>query len=150
MVRINPQARGEGFKEIFFPYLVSVLPFGLLLFPLQGKIVNSPFLVLRLEALMGLGAFITALGIATLGKSYGISAAFRKPVTSGIYRFLRHPIYLGEFIAYLGVTIFRFQWLSLAVYLLFVALQITRAKIEEAKLAKNSPEYREYLKKTPF
>jgi len=99
---------------------------------------------------MAVGAFLSAVGIATLGKSFGISAAARKPVFHGIYKYLRHPVYLGELISYLGVMIFRFSWGALGVYLVFLVLQILRARIEEEKLEKIFPEYGDYRERTSF
>jgi protein-S-isoprenylcysteine O-methyltransferase Ste14 len=57
---------------------------------------------------------------------------------------VRHPIYLGEMLAAAGVLIWRFSLPNLAILIIFVQVQILRARWEESKLMKIFPEYKDY------
>jgi protein-S-isoprenylcysteine O-methyltransferase Ste14 len=64
-------------------------------------------------------------------------------VQSGIYRYIRHPIYGGDILLVLGLELALNSWLFLVVIPL--ALVVCRqAKAEESLLAKKMPEYRAY------
>ncbi|MGB9153552.1 MAG: isoprenylcysteine carboxylmethyltransferase family protein [Alphaproteobacteria bacterium] len=61
---------------------------------------------------------------------------------------VRHPLYLAEAIAALGVVInFLSPW-ALILVAVQLALQIVRIHYEEKVLKENFPEYEEYAKKT--
>ena len=83
----------------------------------------------------------------TLRKSFSITVEVRELVTNGPYRWIRHPVYLGEVLAAAAVTVWRFSFLNLAVLSFFVVLQLLRARLEEEKLARNIPAYKEYARK---
>jgi protein-S-isoprenylcysteine O-methyltransferase Ste14 len=66
-------------------------------------------LVLRIHHETGLGQLITCSGlllvlwaIVSLGRSFSIAPADRGIVQNGPYRFIRHPMYLGELISLYG------------------------------------------------
>src|SRR5512141_432349 len=46
-------------------------------------------------AISAVGLAIVIAGKLTLGRSFGLMPANRGVVSSGVYRFVRHPIYLG-------------------------------------------------------
>lgn len=68
-------------------------------------------------------------------------------VTGGIYRFLRHPIYVGDVLLLIGLELALNSWLvvGVAIPLLFVARQ---AGAEERRLAETVPEYAAYRART--
>ncbi|MFW5954174.1 MAG: methyltransferase family protein [Guyparkeria sp.] len=71
-------------------------------------------------------------------------------VTSGIFRFSRNPIYLGDSVILLGMVFWFGNWLGIAVVALFV-LFIDRFQVraEERALTRLFGEgYREYLSRT--
>ena len=60
-------------------------------------------------------------------------------MTSGLYRFVRHPLYLGEMVAVWGyVVAWPAPW-AIAAALLFTALQSWRARVEEGRLLAHHP-----------
>ncbi|SCV00683.1 conserved membrane hypothetical protein [Cupriavidus necator] len=81
--------------------------------------------------------------------SFGILPANRGIVSSGAYRFVRHPIYLGYFIADVGFLLTNFGVQNLLVYTGLYALQAVRINREE-KLLSDDPEYRRYREKVRF
>src|SRR5262249_51231106 len=52
------------------------------------------------EALMTVGLIIMVIGLASLGRSFGIMPRARGLITTGLYRWVRHPIYLGAFLSF--------------------------------------------------
>jgi protein-S-isoprenylcysteine O-methyltransferase Ste14/uncharacterized membrane protein (UPF0127 family) len=52
-----------------------------------------------------LGLLLTIAGLASLGRSFGLVAADRGIQTGGLYRFVRHPLYAGYLVGYVGYTI---------------------------------------------
>jgi protein-S-isoprenylcysteine O-methyltransferase Ste14 len=71
-------------------------------------------------------------------------------VTSGPYRYVRHPLYLGEAMMMLGLCLMIGTSLALLFWAFLNALQVIRARIEERKLASQFEEYRRYQQRTRF
>ncbi|WP_442808041.1 methyltransferase family protein [Trinickia soli] len=87
------------------------------------------------------GAMLQVGGIAwqlfakiSLKRSFGILPANRGVVSRGAYRFIRHPMYLGYFVADLGFLLTNFSLFNLAVHLGQLACQIGRILQEEKML----------------
>ena len=93
---------------------------------------------------MTLATALTVWGLWHLKGSFSITVEARRLVTSGPYRYVRHPVYLGEILAALAVTVWRLSLLNFLVFGLFVAIQLFRARMEEEKLGRNFSEYADY------
>ncbi|MBN2396465.1 MAG: isoprenylcysteine carboxylmethyltransferase family protein [Candidatus Atribacteria bacterium] len=73
-----------------------------------------------------------------------------RPVTGGVYRITRHPIYLGGFLMYLGTGIACASWVVLLCALLWITFFIVVVPTEEHFLIDQYGDvYREYMKRTP-
>jgi protein-S-isoprenylcysteine O-methyltransferase Ste14 len=71
-------------------------------------------------------------------------AETRQLVTSGPYRFVRHPLYLAEEIAMVGVFLqFASVWTALLL-LVQIAFQLRRMHNEETVLIAKFPQYTAY------
>jgi protein-S-isoprenylcysteine O-methyltransferase Ste14 len=77
-------------------------------------------------------------------------AEARSPVTSGPYHYIRHPLYLGESLTMLGLCVAIGTVPSMLFWVIWTGMQLTRARIEEAKLTNQFDDYRAYLKRTCF
>jgi protein-S-isoprenylcysteine O-methyltransferase Ste14 len=112
------------------------------------RTVDSLWLMATAEALMTVGLVVMVLGLASLGRSFGIMPRARGLITSGLYRWVRHPIYLGEFLVFAGMLLLTISPWTLTVYAAFVALQVYRLVMEERTLKAAYPEYAAYSTRT--
>jgi protein-S-isoprenylcysteine O-methyltransferase Ste14 len=75
-----------------------------------------------------------------------------EPVTRGIYRYSRHPMYVTGVFIFLGVSIISASWAFLLLTIIF-GVGVTRpyfVKVEEAQcLGHYGATYREYMNRTP-
>ncbi len=95
--------------------------------------------------LISVGLIIRIVSIVTLGEMW--SLCIKKPsgyVETGIYKYIRHPSYVGSFFVFLGLAIIS---LSLCVMYLTFVFFLSRA-VEEESLMDNIPGYSEYKKRT--
>jgi protein-S-isoprenylcysteine O-methyltransferase Ste14 len=96
-----------------------------------------------------IGMIVVVCGKASLGRSFGLVPANRGVVSTGMYRFVRHPIYLGYLITHAGFVIANpLNWNWAVLIAADVAL-MSRAVLEEKTLAKDDA-YREYMRRTPW
>jgi protein-S-isoprenylcysteine O-methyltransferase Ste14 len=119
----------------------SFLITGLVLFPRRElsptESVISTLLILA-------GNSLGALVLLYFRRSFSIMAEARRLVTSGPYRFIRHPLYLGEELAALGVLIqFLSSW-TMGLLAVHLAFQLRRMRNEEIVLTDFFPEYSKY------
>jgi protein-S-isoprenylcysteine O-methyltransferase Ste14 len=97
-----------------------------------------------------LGTLFTIWSLATLGRAFGLFPEVRGLVVRGPYRLVRHPVYLGEMTAALGLLIARPHPLTVAVFAVFVVLQYWRTIFEERALSAAYPdEYGAYRRQVP-
>ena len=80
----------------------------------------------------------------SLGRNIGLVPAQRDIVSRGAYRFVRHPIYTGLIISYLGFTLRMFLPLNLTMALIVIGMFVVKSFIEEGFL-RVDPEYADYL-----
>ncbi len=75
-----------------------------------------------------------------------------EPITRGIYRYSRHPMYVTMVLLFLGVSVISASWVFL-LFTIITGVGVTRpyfVKIEEAQcLGHYGDAYREYMNRTP-
>lgn len=96
--------------------------------------------ILASSGVIVLGTLFTMWSLATLGRCFGLMPEARGLVTRGPYRWVRHPVYLGELTSALGMLIVKPHPLIVALYLAFVGLQYWRTLLEEEALAEVFPD----------
>ena len=97
--------------------------------------------------IVGLTLLLTAL--LSLRRSFAVVASNRGIRQGGLYRIVRHPLYMAEIIVLLGVLLANPTLANLAVWLCECALQFSRACTEERFLAAD-PVSRAYLSKVRY
>jgi protein-S-isoprenylcysteine O-methyltransferase Ste14 len=144
-VRHVPQRTAPGHYPRFAAVAGTFLGVGILLLPLQEL---SSELYLASLLLIISGTVFAICAALVLGRSISILPEARRLVTWGPYAFVRHPLYLGEIIAVIGVAL---QYLSPWALLLLglqCAFQLQRMKNEERVLFQVFPEYGGYMART--
>lgn len=90
--------------------------------------------------------------LSNLGKNLTDTVVTRQVhtlVTTGPYRYVRHPFYLSVLLAVLANSLMAANWYLMATGALIFALMFVRTPIEEAKLlARFGDSYREYVART--
>ena len=140
LVRTEPRERSRGVKEILLPLATAALPFALLATPPSLAVTAHRPLLLAVFWAMTLSSALTAWGIWTLRRSFSITVEARDLVTEGPYRWVRHPVYLGEVLSAAVVTAWRPSLTNGVLWVLFAGLQVYRSRLEERKLALAFPE----------
>jgi protein-S-isoprenylcysteine O-methyltransferase Ste14 len=101
------------------------------------------------SVMMGVGVVLSVWAKAALWRSFGLVAANRGVKSSGPYRWVRHPMYVGYFITQVGFMLLNPIWTNLALYGAAFCLQVLRLRAEEALLGAD-PAYAAYMKSTPY
>ena len=72
-------------------------------------------------------------------------------IRKGVFRFVRHPIYLSEIILYLGLLLINISLAAVPVWIIaiFFLHYISRHE-EKLLLAKYGNEYKQYMKEVPM
>jgi protein-S-isoprenylcysteine O-methyltransferase Ste14 len=71
------------------------------------------------------------LAAITLGRSFGIAPADRGLRTTGLYAWVRHPLYAMEISFFVGYLVANPSWRNLAILLADTSIQLLRALREE-------------------
>lgn len=97
-------------------------------------------------AVTAIGLMVVVLGKMSLGRSFGLTPANRGIVSTGLYRVVRHPIYLGYLVTHVGFVIANLAFWNLAVLVTADVALMLRARCEERTLA-GDPAYRDYMQR---
>lgn len=145
IARTRPSAKASGIKPRIAALAGTFLTYAIALFPRRELSVSMEMTSTVLILIGTLGAVVA---LAQLGRSFSIMAETRKLVTSGPYRFVRHPLYLTEEIAMLGIFLqFASVWAAL-ILALQIIFQLRRMDNEEAVLTSQFLEYATYSQTT--
>jgi protein-S-isoprenylcysteine O-methyltransferase Ste14 len=109
---------------------------------------DQPALLLGSSVLLLVGLVWAVVSLAYLGRCFGLFPEARGLVERGPYRWIRHPLYLGELVATLGLVLATASPVLFGVFLALVALQYTRARLEERALSEAFPAYADYQQRT--
>jgi len=170
VIRSKPVSRAEGFWERYYPLITVLFPmvgFSLLLIP-NFRLFFPPFQIGRLMMRFDLpllfplivelggllismiGAALSILALWSLKRCFSLMAEVRELITTGMYRRIRHPLYMSEIIHALGTSILAAHPVALTIFLITLVLEIIRAKVEERKFLRVVPAYADFKKRTGF
>lgn len=106
-----------------------------------------PFAYGRALQILGLGVEIVSK--MWIWRSFGLLPAHRELVTSGPYRWVRHPMYLGYFLSNLGFLVCAASLRNVVLYTVLFLLVVYRILKEEEFLLRD-PLYRAYVERVRY
>jgi protein-S-isoprenylcysteine O-methyltransferase Ste14 len=116
-------------------------------------IIYSIFLPLQIGTAWfytGLVIFALALVMSLMATINFAATPVGKPVTKGVYRISRHPVYFSGFLLYIGIGIACASWVLLLCAVLWIVFFHIVVPTEERFLIRQySDAYRKYMKRTP-
>lgn len=146
MRRLKPIGKAAGLAPRLAALLGTVLPMMMVALPpdralsLGGKFAAS--------MLTFAGSLLAVAILMQLGRSFSITPQARRLVTTGAYGMVRHPLYLAEFLASLGVLIRFLSPAAVLVLAVQLSFQLLRMRYEEAVLDRSFPDYAAYRRRT--
>ena len=147
LTRLAPIQKARGIEPRLSALAGSFLCMSLVFLP---KADLAPILSVTSTLLILIGTSLSFAVLRWLGRSFSILAEARRLVTEGPYRVVRHPLYICEGVATLGVML---QMISPVAVLIVIAawtVQYRRMINEEKILSAAFPEYRAYAARTPL
>lgn len=142
LVLSRPRARFEsaGLWPRLAGLVGSYLPWSITFF---GHIDNAASNLLSSVCVI-VGTVLMIITVLHLGRAFSLVPQVRAVVRSGPYRLVRHPLYLAEEIAILGVVLQALSPITVAIAVAHLAVQVCRIQYEETLLRSILPAYRAY------
>lgn len=126
---------------VFEFILTLVIPFlyllNIYLALVTPRTINLPiFLNIFGLVISFLGLIFWILSYINLGKSFGVLPQKQKRVKLGLYKYFNHPMYIGIWLTFLGLSVANSSWQGL-IFLNFVItpLLFVRSYFEDKKLS---------------
>lgn len=143
--RDKPQAKSAG----LFPRAAAIagtyLSVAIVQLP-PVALSNRLFYMSTLLAVVG--TLIALYSALNLGRSISMMSEARQLVVRGPYAAVRHPLYLGEGIVLVGLTLQFLSIWAVLILMLQCACQFIRMNNEEQVLLRTFPQYRGYIART--
>ncbi len=97
---------------------------------------KSPTNLILLGIILAIaGLVFWILSYVSLGKSFGVIPMEQKRITRGLYKYLNHPMYVGIWLTFFGLSLANSSWQGLVyLNLIITPLLVVRANLEEKKL----------------
>lgn len=102
-------------------------------------------------ALAAAGVLLAASAGLVLGRSFRVNPEPHDHaglVEAGIYRWVRHPMYIGALLAVTAAAVSRPSWPVIAIALANCAWYSLKASFEEGRLLARYPDYEDYRRRT--
>jgi protein-S-isoprenylcysteine O-methyltransferase Ste14 len=145
--RLKPSRAAPGLEPRLTALVATYMMLPLAIMPL-GNTPPAAASIVGLS-LVVLGSALSAYVIMWLGRSFSIMAEARGLVTRGPYAIVRHPLYVAEEIAVIGMVLLNWSLLAAPLAIVQWSLQLRRMRHEEGVLEATFPDYASYAARTP-
>jgi protein-S-isoprenylcysteine O-methyltransferase Ste14 len=122
--------RAMAFVGSYMPWMISFLPKT----DFMLATMLSPIFVIS-------GIALALVSLLHLRTAFSLVPQARSVVSSGPYRWLRHPLYVSEEIAVIGVLLQHLSPIAVLIVIVHIAAQIGRIRYEEELLSRTFPSY---------
>jgi len=146
LVRFKPKETAEGSEPRVSALVGTFLSLSLVALPMPDL---GPVLRILAICLVLAGWLLSIYVLAWLGRSFSIMAQARRLVTRGPYAVVRHPLYVSEEIAMIGMVLLCLSPLAILIAAVQWVSQLRRMTHEERVLREVFPEYSDYAALTP-
>jgi protein-S-isoprenylcysteine O-methyltransferase Ste14 len=145
VVRMRPARKARGVEPRMSALIGTFLLTVVVVFPRR----DLSMLAGLASALLTLsGNAFAVVVLMQLRESFSIMAEARQLITGGAYRFVRHPLYLAEEIAVIGMVMQYFSLWTAMILAVQIGFQLRRMRNEEVILAGTFLEYLAYRERT--
>ena len=145
VVRERARGKARGVEPRISALAGTFLVSAVALFPRRELSVGGE---MAATTLILLGTALAVYALTQLGRSFSVMAEARQLVTSGVYGIVRHPLYVADEIAVIGLVIQFLSYQTLLLVAVHLGFQLRRMRNEEVILFSTFPEYGAYKKKT--
>jgi protein-S-isoprenylcysteine O-methyltransferase Ste14 len=146
LVRFRPTKTAEGWEPRASALIGTFLSLALVGLPMANF---APALRIFAIWLVLAGSLLSIYVLAWLGRSFSVIAQARQLVTGGPYAIVRHPLYVCEEIAIIGMVLLCLSPLAISIAAVQWMFQLRRMTNEERVLRASFPEYSDYAALTP-
>src|ERR1700757_3082203 len=140
MTRPPAKAQADGLLPRIAAFVGTYLPWTITFFGQTDQALPN----LLSTACVLIGTIMMLVTIRHLGRSFSLVPQARSVVQSGPYRWIKHPLYLSEEIAIVGVVLRFLTPLTVTVLVVHIGIQVCRILYEEDLLRRTCPEYSSY------
>ena len=138
--RAPAKAHANGLMPRVAAFVGSYMPWTITFFGKTDQALPN----LASTACVLTGMIMMLVTIRHLGRSFSLVPQAHAVVQTGPYRWIKHPLYLAEEIAVLGVVLQYLSPLTVALLILHIGVQVSRILYEEDLLRRTLPEYSSY------
>lgn len=141
---MNDKTKGNVLVVLQFALIAAILL-------MASDEVNVPWIYVGGVLLIAPGIIILFFSIKQLGGSLTANPVPRESgrlIETGLYKYVRHPIYTGLLLATLGSCVQSMAVVKFFFWFLLLALLIYKARFEEKLLAAKYSTYTDYMKRT--
>ena len=140
ITRSAAKARADGLLPRIAAFVGTYLPWTITFFGKSDQALPN----FESTACVLVGMVMMLVTARHLGGAFSLVPQARSVVQTGPYRWIKHPLYLAEEIAVLGVVLQYLTPVTVIVLVLHIGVQVCRIIYEEDLLRRNCPEYCSY------
>lgn len=143
-IRKPASSGAPGFVPKAVAFLGAFLGIAILALPRQA--IGWPLQIVSTVLALG-GMSFAVYALFWLGRSISVMSEARTLVTGGPYALVRHPLYLGEETALIGIALQFLSPLALAILVMQIGFQLARMRFEERVMTDAFPDYADYARR---